>query len=97
MPTMHWSPLRNVVLDVQTQIFVDQNSANTRFEHHWRGIEWLLCRSPQKGLPRDPSTPTEFLIYVFGGSELAKTKEVWVLYSYDAHQTVVHAARFGDE
>ncbi|KQU87538.1 hypothetical protein ASD12_08480 [Mesorhizobium sp. Root102] len=84
-----------MVLDKRAQDFVDEHSVpGNRFEDQWHGIEWLICRKPEKGLPRHPQEPSKFLLLVVTGYDLAGTKEVWVLYSYDDSDVVVHAVTF---
>lgn len=91
-----WPTYRTVVLDARAQEFVDSNSSpGSRFDDQWRGIEWLLCRKPDLGLPRHKNVPTKFLLLVVASNEIANTREVWVLYSYDDNNVIVHAIAFG--
>ncbi|KAA3448861.1 hypothetical protein C7I87_19515 [Mesorhizobium sp. SARCC-RB16n] len=93
-----WPTYRTVVLDQRAQVFVDAHAvANGRFDEQWQGIEWLICRMPEKGLPRHAHEPTKFLLFVVAGNDLAETKEVWVLYSYDDNDVTVHAVAFAPE
>ncbi len=95
---MKWSVYRDVALDQQAQDFVDGVSAEAkRFEDQWRGVEWLLARTPENGTPRFPNDATKYLIYVFPGNPWAETRDLWVLYSYDDDRVVIHLARFGVE
>lgn len=89
-----WLTYRTVVLDSIAQSVVDANTIpGNRFEDAWRGIEWLVCRRPDVGIPKDASRPTEFLVLVVAGSAAAGTKEVWILYSYDIAQVTIHGVR----
>ena len=89
---MPWTVLREVILDDSAQKSYDTaRSANSRFEDQWLGVEWLLSRTPDKGTPRFRNNPQEYLIYVFPGDQIAETRELWVLYSYDSSQVEVHA------
>ena len=95
---MPWSVYRDVALEPQAQTFVDGAvSDGARFEDQWRGVEWLLARTPEKGTPRYPHEPTKFLIYVFPANQWAKTRELWVLYSYDDDRVTIHLVQFGAE
>lgn len=58
-------------------------SVHSRFEEHWRGVEWLLARTPEIGIPGFDSSPQESLLFVSAGIEQASTKDIWILYSYD--------------
>ncbi|MCY4184097.1 MAG: hypothetical protein OXC82_13590 [Rhodobacteraceae bacterium] len=50
---MPWTVFREIVLEERAHEFIDQASAqNNRFEDQWRGVEWLLARTPEKGSPR---------------------------------------------
>lgn len=94
---MPWLNARDVALDSKAEEFVDQMEAkNPRFEDHWRGAEWLLARSPEIGLPRDQHEPMKYLVHVIPGNPLAKTLELWILYSYNVDKVTVHCARFLD-
>lgn len=86
-----WQQYRTVVLDHGAQEVVDREQADRpRFEDQWRGVEWKLARSPQGGVPRFGSEPTRFLVYVFPKNAIAKTCELWVLYSYNDTEVQVH-------
>jgi hypothetical protein len=93
-----WPTYRTVVLDERAQSFIDANSdPGNRFDEQWRGIEWLVCRKPERGLPRHAKEPTKFLLLVVAGNDLAGTKDVWALYSYDDASVFVHAVTFGPD
>lgn len=93
-----WKLYRTVVLDKRAEAFVDKESLSaSRFDDHWRGVEWLLARKPQSGIPRKASDPKKYLVYVFPDNNLAGTKDLWVLYSYNEDQVVIHAVDFGIE
>ena len=68
-----------------------------RFDDHWRGVEWFLARRPEKGTPRSHQDATKYLVYVFPQNTSAKTRELWVLYSYDDDRVDIHLVRFGAE
>lgn len=95
---MLWATHRTVVLEKRTQEFVDEvHLLAPRFDDQWRGVEWLLARTPQVGTPRLTDKQEEYLICVFPRNNLAGTNELWVLYSYDKDQVVIHAAHFNVE
>lgn len=91
-----WLPCRTVVLDDEAEAFVRaQEHQGSRFEDQWQGIEWLLARKPEYGSSRFPEEPCSYLVYVFPGDDLASTQELWVLYSYDQNEVVIHSVKFG--
>lgn len=95
---MQWSIYRDVALDPHAQSFVDEAAERIpRFDEQWRGIEWFLARRPEKGTPRYHHEATKYLVYVFPGNRWAKTRELWVLYSYDDDRVIIHLVRFGGE
>jgi len=88
---------RTVLLDDAAQRFVDRSREKyERFEDHWRGITWRLARSPEKGIPRDPLKPDQYLNIVIPANLIAGTVEIWLLYSYTENETCIHRALFGD-
>ena len=94
---MQWFNARTIVLDDKARHFVDQaEKEHARFEDQWRGAEWLLARSPEKGISRDQHYPMEYLVYVIPENSWAKTRELWILYSYDEDRVIIHRARFGN-
>lgn len=92
-----WKTYRTVVRDGPAEAFLRQNAVpGERFDDQWRGIEWLICRTPEIGLPRDKEQAGKFNLLVFAASDVAKTREVWVLYSYEDDEVTVHAIKFAD-
>ena len=91
MAQFFWPTHRSVLYDHPAQAVLDQyTDPNDRFHHQIMGIEWLLCRTPQIGLPRSKNDITRFVLYVAKGNALAKTFDVWLLYSYDDESVCVH-------
>lgn len=91
-----WTTYRTVVLEQRAQIFIDSHSKpDSRFEEQWEGVEWLLSRKPDCGLPRHAQEPNKYLLLVIAASALATTAELWVLYSYDDNNVTVHALAIG--
>lgn len=92
-----WPTYRTVVLDERAQRFLDQNAApGDRLDAQWQGLEWLICRKPEIGLPRHKHDPAKYLVVVVAQNDIAKTRELWVLYSYDDSVVTVHAVSFSD-
>ena len=84
---------RTVVLDPQPQRAVDAAMAVApRFEEVFMGLEWLLARSPGRGLKGRINDQTVW-VYVQGGDRTADTPELWVVYTYDDEQVVIRALR----
>lgn len=73
-----WKTYRTVVCDEPAEAFLSQNAVpGERFDDQWRGIEWLICRTPEIGLPRNKEQAGKFNLLVFAASEVAETREVW--------------------
>lgn len=91
-----WSQYLTVILDPRAQQFHDREREQTpRFEDQWRGVEWMLARTPGNGVPRLHKNRTKFLLRIFPSNNRANTKELQVLYSYNQNAVVVHDLRFG--
>ena len=90
-----WPTYRSVILDKPAELFVTRSSKIApRFDDQWSGVEVLLARIPEQGTPRNSNRPCQDLIFVYAAHKIAKTRELWVLYSYDQNQVIVHAAKF---
>ena len=91
-----WPQYRTVVLSHRAQEFVDREEKQApRFDDHWRGVEWLLARTPEAGVPRKRTSHQNHLVYVIPANQLAGTLEICVLYSYDQDEVQIHGAKFG--
>ena len=55
----------------------------------------MLARTPGDGVPRLHEHQTKFLLRIVPSNNLANTKELRVLYSYNENEVVVHDLRFG--
>ena len=94
----YWPQFRTVVLDHRAQDFVDREQRQSpKFENQWRGVEWLLARTPEAGAPRVPASPMSYLVYVIPANPLAGTRELWVLYSYNQEEVQVHGVEIGPD
>ena len=92
-----WATYRTVVLDPRAEKFVAELGPNgNRFTEQWDGIEWLLARTPEIGVSRHSDQPSSFLLLAVGANEIAKTKDIWVLYSYSDGEVTIHDARFAE-
>lgn len=91
-----WATHRQIAYDAPAQAELDKyTNPRDRLHDQLMGIEWLLCRTPQIGLARSKEQPTKFVLYVAKGDDLAKTSDVWLLYSYDDQAVEVHGVRIG--
>ena len=89
--TQFWVTHRTIVYDKRAQEVLDQSTdPHDRLHEQIMGVDWLLARTPNIGVPAQKETPTEFLLLVLAGDPLAGTKEVWLLYSYDDETVTVH-------
>ncbi len=90
-----WLTYRSVVLEDRAQSFIDEHATpGDRIESQWNGVVWLISRKPEVGRPRNMQSSTKYLVFVVAESEIANTQELWVLYSYDDREVVVHAVSF---
>ena len=89
------STYRTIVLEEVAEEFVNEQNQvkNSRFEDQWRGVEWILARSPEEGETCGPENPGKFLVYVFTENQYAETRSVSVLYSYDENQVTIYSVR----
>lgn len=81
------------MLDPQPQEAVDSATKDIpRFEDVFMGLEWLLARSPGRGL-RGRINGRTVWVYVQGGDRTAGTPELWVVYTYDDDCVEINALR----
>lgn len=81
------------MLDQQPQEAVDDATPKfARFDQVFMGLEWLLARSPSRGL-RGRINGEPVRIYVQGGDTTAATPEIWVVYTYNDDEVVIKALR----
>lgn len=84
---------REVVLDGNTADVVDEaTSEHARFDEAWRGLEWLLARTPDVG-SKATINDVEWWLYVEQSDPIAKTPEIWVLYTADENQVRIKGLR----
>lgn len=95
MQKQNWSQYRTIVLEPKAESFVSKQERELpRFEEQWQGVEWILARSPDKGIPRLHSEPDKFLLEGISANDAAGTQELWILYSYDKDCVYVHDVKF---
>lgn len=89
-----WSTHRAIAYDAAAQTVVDGfTDPHDRFHDQLMGIEWLISRTPGIGVPATKEDRTKNVLAVFRGDELAKTTDVWFLYSYDDDTVSVHGVK----
>lgn len=94
MPTT-WVRFRTVVYDGIAQTTLDRQIAlGDRTNEQMDGLEWLLSRTPEIGTPRQREKLNEHLLFVSRGDTVARTHDVWLLYSYDDQQVTIHGLKF---
>ena len=92
-----WVTHRTITYDKAAQLVLDQfKDPHDRFHDQLMGIEWLLARTPNIGVSAQKDEPTRHVLYVSKGDDLAKTKDVWLLYSYDEEAVTVHGFKVAD-
>lgn len=99
-PGNPWERTRTVILSKKAQAFVDENmNSAPRFRDIWEsgeGIEWLLARKPTMGMPRGPRESAEYWLYSIASNEIAQTRPMAILYSFNDNFVTIHAVRFTD-
>jgi hypothetical protein len=86
-----WVTHRTITYDPLAQAVLDKfTDPHDRFHDQLMGIEWLLARTPNVGVSAQKDKPNENVLFVSKGDELANTKDVWILYSYDLESVTVH-------
>lgn len=89
-----WTAYRDIRYDAPAQDVVDSfTDPNDRFQDQLMGIEWLLCRTPGIGRPKQKDEPENNLLAVWKGNSSIGTFDVWVLYSYDDDCVTVHGIK----
>lgn len=89
---MSWQVLREVVEELDVSNYVDLFTEKfPRFEEAWEGLKWLLSRNPApKGSARrEAVSGGEYRSYVSASDPLAKTPEIWVVYTYTDDQVII--------
>lgn len=95
--TSLWVTLRTITYEKRAQDVLDQyTDPHDRFHDHIMGIEWLLARSPNVGVPAQKDDPTQLVLLVSKGDEFAQTRDIWLLYSYDDGIVTVHGVNVID-
>lgn len=93
---MAWVRLRTVILDHPAQQTVDKLAGEYhRFAEAWEAFEWLIARDPNKGVRKQVGTRA-YRLYVQASDPLAGTPEIWIVYSHDDDQVVVHGVNAKD-
>lgn len=88
---MTWVRLRTVRLEDSAAEIVDSaRQTHPRFGDAYNGLEWLLARSPERGI-NAVVDEVQWAVYVQGSDPLAKTPEIWVLYQYDDKEVRIYA------
>jgi hypothetical protein len=84
---------RDVVLDGETASVVDQATLeHHRFDEAWRGLEWLLARTPEVG-SKATINDVSWWLYVEQSDVVAGTPEIWVVYTADDNQVRIKGMR----
>ena len=84
---------RTIVLDPQADEEAQRaRKVFSRFDQAMDGLEWLLARSPDRGMTlRIPGKDAR--IYVQSSGDLTGVPSLWVAYSFDEDQVVIMALR----
>jgi hypothetical protein len=87
-----WQRLRTIIEDAAAQEAADLFSEQfDRFDKAWEGLKWLLSRKPEIGYPQTINgVPTGYRLHIQAADELARTPEIWVVYTHDDNEVVIH-------
>ena len=86
-----WVTNRTISYEPAAQVVLDSfSNPHDRFQDQLMGLEWLLSRTPQVGVPATSDEKERFLLLVSKGDEAAGLGDIWILYSYDENVVTVH-------
>jgi hypothetical protein len=82
--------MRSIRLEHKVSDIIDQaEKADGRISEVYRGIEWLISRNPEMGIPV-PRTNPQLYLFKIDPVESANSKGILLLYSYnDSYVNVI--------
>jgi hypothetical protein len=88
--------MRTIKLEHSVAKFKDAKTLHDEhnFYNQWDAMEFLLAKRPEIGVSPAGGAANEDLIHVVAADELAGTKDLVVLYSYDDNFVIIHGARY---
>lgn len=90
---MAWQLARSVVLEHSAAADLDRYELELpRFEEIWRGLEWLVARSPEKSRG-DERDGKEYRLMARAGNALAGTPTIAIVYTFDEKEVTVYAIK----
>lgn len=87
------STIRTVILSQEAQrTHDDALTAFPRFDEAYQGLEWRIARSPAQGAKGRYSEALGVYVclVVQEGNWIAETPEIWVLYTFDDQEVLIH-------
>lgn len=85
-----WNLYRTVIEDPAAQEAADSfSNEHPRIGEAWEGLKWLLCRTPEIGIPNGQGQH----LYIQAGDELAGTPIIAVVYTFTAEEVIFHDAK----
>lgn len=95
-----WIRLLTIVLQPAAQEAADRYlGVLHRFGDAWDALQWLLARMPEQGLVQEVGG-TSFRLYAQASDPLARTPEIWIVFSFNDTEVVVYdlfAREFKDD
>ena len=90
-----WGRFRTVRLEKEAEDFIDQTrKKDDQFDDYWRGVEWRLARAPEGGAPMQSSDSGEYWVIRIPRNEIAKTRTLWIFYSFTQNMVLIYRVRF---
>ena len=94
-----WVLMRTVRLEHTVQEFKDSHSADDegKFYEQWDAMEFLLAKNPEVGVSNFDAPKGEDLLYVVAADDMARTRDLAIVYSYNDELVIIHGAEFVDD
>lgn len=96
MPDNPWVLMRTIRLEQSVQEFKDSHSSGdiAKFYEQWDAMEFLLSKNPEVGKSNFNSPHGEDLLHVVAADDIAGTRDLAIVYSYNDEIVIVHGASF---
>lgn len=88
--------MRSIKLEHSVAKFKDDRILHDEhnFYNQWDAMEFLLAKRPEIGASPAGGPLNEDLIHVVAADDLAGTRDLVIVYSYDTNFVIIHGARY---